>query len=67
MVSSARGTGRIDDSAGGMSRMMAVSTSTGESPPNARSPLTISWMMAPRANWSVRKSAAAPRHCSGDM
>ena len=42
MASSAFGTGRCDDSAGGMSRMIAVSTSTGESPGNARSPVTIS-------------------------
>ena len=41
--------------------------STAESPPNARLPESISYSTAPKAKMSVRKSAASPRTCSGDM
>ena len=67
MVSSAEGTPAVCVRGRTSSRRIAESVEIAESPPNARSPVTISCSMAPKAKMSDLASTGLPSACSGDM
>jgi hypothetical protein len=64
---SAGNSGRKSVTDGGLSRMIAETSSAEEAPANGRRPVTISYSNTPREKISVRWSSGRPETCSGDM
>ena len=51
----------------GCARRTALSVSAADAPANARTPVTISYSIAPKLKMSLRASTVPPVACSGDM